>query len=79
MDTAQQQMSTKERDALREHLRGLVRVGKAEIDKRAAALRAEAERELSTVFKAEDELCREAVRMANETVVRLVQVRIDRH
>lgn len=59
-------MTVKERDALREHLRALVRVGKAEVDKLAAIRRAEAEQELSREFKAEDELCRDLVRIADE-------------
>ncbi|ORC47824.1 hypothetical protein B2G74_22220 [Burkholderia sp. A27] len=65
-DTAQQKMTAKERDALRDHLRKIVHVRKAEIDKVAAARRAEGEQELSREFKAEDELFGDLRRMAEE-------------
>jgi hypothetical protein len=59
-------MTAKERNALSDHLRAMVWVGKAEVDKLAAIRRAEAEQELSRELKAEDELRRDLVRIANE-------------
>ncbi|MGF6481983.1 hypothetical protein [Paraburkholderia sp. JPY419] len=57
-------ITAKERDALRETVRLRARVAKADIDRRAALLRAEAERKLSETFDADDERWREAVAIA---------------
>ncbi|EEA04216.1 conserved hypothetical protein [Burkholderia sp. H160] len=57
-------MTAKERDALRETVRLRARVAKADIDKRAALLHAEAERRLSERFRSDDERWAEAVAVA---------------
>lgn len=53
--TNEKGMTAKERDALREAVRLRARVAKADIEKRAAMLRAEAEAQLSAKYKADDE------------------------
>jgi hypothetical protein len=54
-DEPRSSMTAKERDVLCNTVRLNARVAKADVDKRAAALRAQAEQQLSAVFKADDE------------------------
>lgn len=74
-DNMKDQMTAKERDALRETVRLRARVAKADVDKRGAALRAEVERQLSATFQADDAAWSAAVaaaeaalKSANETI-----------
>lgn len=59
-------MTAKERDALRETIRLRARVAKADVDKRAAALHADTERQLSATFKAESAEWDDLVKMAKK-------------
>lgn len=64
--TNEQGMTAKERDALREVVRLRARVAKADIEKRAALLKTEAEAQLSAKYRADDERWAHLVEMAKQ-------------
>ncbi|CAG4900985.1 hypothetical protein [Paraburkholderia saeva] len=77
-NSASAPMTTKERDTLREAVRLRARVAKADIDKRAAMLRAETEAQLSARYKADDDrwakLVDHAARVGREADAELLRI-----